>query len=128
QPVRIVYNRADKIVVVKKADRIVERSVQPAITIRGKITNEKGDPLPGALVHVKGQDTKAVSEMGGNYTIVVPDEEAILHFSFLGFQVQEIKVGEKRNINVVLKPTEPNIDQVVVIGYGSVARKDLTGS
>ncbi|NGM62651.1 TonB-dependent receptor [Sphingobacterium sp. SGG-5] len=126
------YSVTDKIVTIKhqlaskKTD--VLPAVQPAITVRGKVTDDKGNPLPGTLIQEKGKGGKAVSEVGGNYMITVPSLEAVLIFSFIGFQSQEIRVGEQRTIDIKMVPAERDLDQVVVIGYGTVAKKDLTGA
>lgn len=125
------YSVTDKIITIKRQSvkkNPASTDGQPALTIRGKVTDEKGEPLPGTLIQVKGGQVKTVSEVGGNYMITVSDTEAILVYSFIGFQSQEISVGDRRAIDVRMVPGERDLDQVVVIGYGTVAKKDLTGA
>lgn len=128
QPVDIFYNKVDKIVVVRKADKKSEPTVQPSITIRGKVTDDKGNPLPGTLINSKGEEYKVVTGTNGSYMITVSSAEAVLVFSFIGFHNQEIRVGSQRVIDVKMLAAEKGLDQVVVIGYGTVAKKDLTGA
>ena len=73
----------------------------------------------GANVLVKGTSIGAITDINGEYTIVVPDEKAILVFSFIGYQKQEIAVGKNRTVNVTLKDDSQSLDEVVVVAYGT---------
>lgn len=101
---------------------------QQSITIRGKVTDNAGKPLPGTIVNVKGKDTKVVTSANGSYMISVPNDESFLIFSFIGFQVQEVQIGSQRNIDIKMVPQDREIDELVVIGYGAVKKGDLTGA
>ena len=98
-----------------------------AIPIKGTITNEKGEPLIGASVVVKGTTVGTVVDENGNYELSVPDGSAVLVISFVGYDAQEITVGNQTTINVQMSEGK-SLGEVVVVGYGSVKKSDLTGS
>ncbi|MBR9855849.1 MAG: TonB-dependent receptor [Algicola sp.] len=99
------------------------------ITIQGVITAEDdGSPLPGANVIVKGMSIGASANFDGEYTLEVPGQDVTLIFSYQGFSSQEVVVGAQRSINIALKADVNELDEVVIIGYGSTTKKDLTGS
>lgn len=99
-----------------------------AIPISGKIRDARGKPIPGATVTIKNTKITSISNESGDYKISVPDGNVILVFSYIGFAKQEISVQNRTVINVVLNEENAALDEIVVIGYGSVAKKDLTGS
>lgn len=98
------------------------------VEIRGKITNANGEPLPGVNVVEKGTINGAVSDLDGNYSISVGSTASTLVFSFVGFLTEEIDVGSNSVINLTMIEDIKALDEVVVIGYGSVKKSDLTGS
>jgi len=95
--------------------------------VTGTVRDEKG-PLMGVVVQLRGTQRTVATDAEGKYKITVPDENAILVFRFIGFKNQEIKVDRKKTIDVVLKAAEAELNDVVVIGYGTQRQKDLTGS
>ncbi len=98
------------------------------IPVKGIISDENGKPLEGASVKVKGSKTGGTfTTASGEYSITVPDN-AVLIISYVGFEDQEIAVGGRTSINVTLKASTAKMDEVVVIGYGTANRRDLTGS
>lgn len=97
-------------------------------TITGKITDDAGEPLIGVNVAIKGTNLGSVSDINGAYRINVASANAILVFRYLGFTTIERTVGESNVINVQLKEAQNSLDEVVVIGYGTTTRRDLTGS
>jgi TonB-linked SusC/RagA family outer membrane protein len=99
------------------------------ITIKGVITAaDDNQPLPGANVVVKGRPIGASANFDGEYSLDIPSEDLILVFSYQGFRSEEIPVGSQHTINVALKTDVNELDEVVIIGYGSSTKKDLTGS
>ncbi len=86
------------------------------------------DALPGVTVVVKGTNTGAISDAEGRFTLQVADDNAVLVFSFLGYTKIEVAVGAQTTVQVMLEPTALELDQVLLIGYGSTQKKDLTGS
>ncbi len=97
------------------------------ITVTGKVTDDKGNALPGASIKIKGSSKGTSTNETGVFTITVTDA-AILVVSYVGYEAQEIAVGGKSEINVQLLPSVKIADQVVVVGYGTQRRRDLTGS
>ena len=99
------------------------------ISIKGKIIDASTlEPLPGVNVLLKGTQTGTSTDANGNYTIQVPDANAILVFSFVGYVSSEIKVGNQTEISISLKTDNKSLEEVVVVGYGTVKKSDITGS
>lgn len=97
-------------------------------TVSGTVMFSDSTPVAGAFIYVKGNSALGTSaDVNGNWTISVP-ENSVLVFSFLGTKTQEISVAGKSVINVVLENETEMIDEMVVIGYGSVKKSDLTGA
>ena len=101
---------------------------QQGITISGTVTDETGEALPGVTVLVKGTLIGQTSDVNGRYTITVPNAEAVLQFSFIGYATQEILVGNQTIITVMMGEETTQLDEVVVVGYGQQRRVTLTGS
>jgi len=97
------------------------------VEIAGKIIDENGEGLPGAAVVVKGTTTGTTTDIDGNYRLTVP-EQSTLTISFVGYKTQDIIVGSQSIIDVQMKLDAEQLEEVVVIGYGSVEKRDLTGS
>jgi TonB-linked SusC/RagA family outer membrane protein len=110
-------------------DTIPPPSTQKS-TITGIVTDGEGNSLPGTTVLLKGTQTGGISDDSGKYSIEIPADQtdAVLVFSFLGFETKEIVVGNKTIIDVSLSTDDQELDEIVVIGYGSARRADLTGS
>ncbi|KIC96280.1 SusC/RagA family TonB-linked outer membrane protein [Flavihumibacter solisilvae] len=99
------------------------------ITVSGKVIDSRNNNgLAGASVQVKGSSTGTVTNEQGSYSIVVPSQSAVLVFSYSGLGTQEIKVGNRTSIDVQMTATQTSMDEVVVIGYGTAKKSDLTGS
>lgn len=96
-------------------------------TVSGAIADSEG-PLPGASVVVQGTTTGAVADFDGNYTIEVPQGSNTLVFSYVGYGAQEIDVDGRTTINVTLEPDAQSLSEVVVVGYGTQRKADLTGA
>jgi tonB-linked outer membrane protein, susC/ragA family len=100
---------------------------QSAIKVSGTVTDENGEPLIGASVFVKGTTDGVITDMDGKFTLNMP-ADAILTVSYIGYLQQEVVVGNRNSITVTLQPDTTALEEVVVIGYGTVKKKDLTGS
>lgn len=98
------------------------------ITVTGQVTDENGEKLPGVNVVLKGTSMGTVTDVSGDYAIQVPDENAVLVFSYVGYDDQEITVGSKTVIDVAMKSDVTMFNEVVIIGYGYQKRSDLTGA
>src|SRR5690606_10250439 len=96
-------------------------------TITGTVTDQNGEPLPGVTVSVPGTTTGTATDLDGKYSLSVP-EGSTLVFSFIGFESQSFEVGTRNVIDVVLIEDVSSLDEVVVVGYGTQRKSDLTGS
>ncbi|WPU94337.1 SusC/RagA family TonB-linked outer membrane protein [Mucilaginibacter sabulilitoris] len=106
-----------------------DNKTEPPISITGRVTDSKGGPLPGVSVKVKGAQIGVITDPDGKFTIKVPDTNAVLVFSFIGFVSTEVPVGDRVNISVVLKESATDLNEVIVTGYGqSATKRDLTGA
>jgi TonB-linked SusC/RagA family outer membrane protein len=99
---------------------------QTAVT--GKVQDSSGEPLTGVSVSVAGSKTGTVTDIDGMYSLNVPDAESVLKFSYIGYIIQDIKVGNQRIINVTMEEDLKMLDEVVVVGYGVQRRSDVTGA
>ncbi|WP_315816820.1 SusC/RagA family TonB-linked outer membrane protein [Paraflavitalea speifideaquila] len=98
-------------------------------TVTGKVTGSKdGQPLAGVTVTVKGSSVSTQTNAEGNFSINVPQNAQALTFSSVGYQTDEFTLGTGETINVRLTPTSSTLDDVVVVGYGTTRKSDLTGS
>ncbi|EOZ95331.1 TonB-dependent receptor [Indibacter alkaliphilus LW1] len=102
-------------------------SLQAEINVSGVVTDEAGEPLPGATVSVEGTSLGTITDIDGQYTIEVPDD-AVLVVSFIGFESRRIPVNGRSIIDVGLTPDTSSLEEVVVVGYGTQKRANLTGS
>ncbi len=96
--------------------------------ITGKVLDESGLPLPGVSIVVKGTTIGINTDVDGVYSLKVPEDAKILVFSFVGMISQQIEIGNKEEINVILKEETFGLNEVVAIGYGSLQKKDVTGA
>jgi TonB-linked SusC/RagA family outer membrane protein len=101
---------------------------QAQVAVRGKVTDETGAGLPGTNVLVKGSTTGTTTDSNGDYAIEVPQSDAVLVFSFIGYESQEIGVAGRTTINVTLVPSVESLTEVVVVGYGVQRQEAVTGS
>ncbi|HBE40963.1 MAG TPA: SusC/RagA family TonB-linked outer membrane protein, partial [Bacteroidales bacterium] len=98
-------------------------------TVTGNITDsENGAPMPGVNIQVKGTTIGTISDAGGRYSIISPNQATVLVFSFIGYISQEIPVAGKSVIDVMLVPEVTSLEEVVVIGYGTQRKVNLTGA
>lgn len=96
--------------------------------ITGKVTDESGLPLPGASVKIKNTNVVAVTDENGNFAISAPTTSQTIIFSYLGMQDQELAFGNKTSFNIKLLSKSTSLSDVIIIGYGSINKSDLTGS
>lgn len=102
---------------------------QPSdITVKGIVTGQDSNPIPGVNISEKGTLKGVITNSDGEYAITVSSEASILVFSFIGYQTVEEIVGDRTIINVQLTEDVQALDEVVVVGYGTVKKSDLTGS
>ena len=128
-PEDITYEIVDRYVVIHNAE--MTRDItgnQQSGAISGKVTDTSGTPLPGVTVAIKGTTRGTITDAGGNFSLQNIPSDAILVFSFVGMKTQEIAVAGKSSIKVILEEESIGLGEVVAIGYGTVRKRDLTGS
>ncbi|MCD0489365.1 TonB-dependent receptor [Pedobacter sp. MC2016-14] len=102
---------------------------QPAtFTVSGVISTNSGETLPGVSVKVKGTTVGAVTDVSGKFTLSAPSSTSILQVSYVGFQIQEISINGRNVINVKLQEDQTSLDEVLVVGYGTQKKANLTGA
>ncbi|HEV7349149.1 TonB-dependent receptor [Telluribacter sp.] len=114
---------------IRTPNSVIKNATVVEKTVRGKVTDKpSGDGLPGVSVIVKGTSQGTTTNGSGEYTISVPDNGAVLVFSYVGYLSQEVAVGNRTTINLSIEPDTKVLNEVVVIGYGTVRKSDLTGA
>ncbi|WP_373330573.1 SusC/RagA family TonB-linked outer membrane protein [Salmonirosea aquatica] len=98
------------------------------IGVRGKVVDEKGDGLPGVSILVKGTQRGTTTDAQGGFSLDVPDQTAVLVFSFVGYTPQEIVVGNRNTIEITLAVDEKILDEVVVVGFGTQKKQSVVGA
>lgn len=101
---------------------------QDGFIVRGEVSDELGQPLPGASIVEKGTTNGVSADFDGNYSIEVSSQNATLLFSFIGYSAKEISIEGQSVINTSLEPSASTLEEVIVVGYGTVKKRDLTGS
>ncbi|NDW13348.1 TonB-dependent receptor [Bacteroides sp. 214] len=110
------------------SERDAVESTQQDKTIRGKIVDELGEPLIGVSVYVKGTSIGSITNVDGEFSFSIPAGVKTLEASYVGYTTQTITVGNNVNFNIQMKPDNLALEEVVVIGYGTVKKRDLTGA
>ncbi len=108
------------------ADPLQSQTVQ--LTVTGTVSDANGTPLPGVSVVERGTTNGVATDFDGNYEIRVSSAASVLDFTYLGFTSASRTVGSNGTINVTMEESASQLDEVVVIGYGTARRSDLTGS
>src|SRR5690625_3103773 len=97
-------------------------------SVSGTVMDEAGEPLIGVNIQVKGSDKGTSTDFEGNFTLEDIDENAVLVVSYVGYQTQEVPVAGKTSLEIVMTSDSQLLDEVVVVGYGTQQKKDLTGA
>ncbi|MDR1671905.1 MAG: TonB-dependent receptor [Bacteroidales bacterium] len=124
----IDYVVKDRLIILGQKEMEDTRAFRQGITVTGTVLDEKGVTLPGVNVTVKGTLIGVVSNADGKFSINVPDRDAVLSFSFLGYSTIDVQVGDQTAITVTLGEESQEIEEVVVVGYGTQRKRDLTGA
>lgn len=122
-----VYQIIDRQVLIKTATVNNPRVLQAGRRLTGSVVDLKNEPIIGANVVIKGTTTGTITDFNGNFTLNVP-ENAILIISYIGYTTTEITVGNQSNITVVIEEDTEKLDEVIVVGYGTARKGDLTGA
>ncbi|MCM4165409.1 MULTISPECIES: TonB-dependent receptor [unclassified Arenibacter] len=117
-----------------KGDKIIIIATEPSntvlqtFTVSGTIMDSNGQPLPGANIVEKGTTNGVTADFDGNFSISVENEDVVLVVTYIGFATKEVGVNGQRTLNITLEESAAGLDEVVLIGYGSQKKSDLTGS
>lgn len=141
KPLQIDYEISKKLIMLRRSENTSFR--EPLNTeaeanqkevleqsISGTVIDEKGEGLPGVSVLLKGSQRGTTTDVAGKYRLSIPDgtPDATLVFSFVGFLSEEVPVGNQSTVNITLKPDTRALDEIVVVGYGTQSRRNVTGS
>ncbi|WP_372652560.1 SusC/RagA family TonB-linked outer membrane protein, partial [Draconibacterium sp.] len=130
----MTYEVRDKVIIIVPTDstkiekEILDEPIPQKKQIRGTVTDETGEPVPGVSVVVKGTTVGIITDLNGNYLLEVDNDAEILQFSFVGMKQQEIPIGDKTEISVVLEVETVGLEEVVAVGYGVQKKSVVTGS
>lgn len=126
----LAYDMHNDVIVIRKTDKLAEIPAASAITVKGVVVDNNGEPLPGVSVRVKGTSSGVATDISGKFEIKLSElKDAILIFSFVGMKTREMAVPEDGSpMKVVLQADQEQLDEVVVTGYGTVTREAYTGS
>ena len=125
QKAKLTYSINNQLVMVKK-QALPANEMQQVKTVKGKILDENGQPLPGANIVEKGTTNGTVTNLEGNFNLTLSGVSQTLVFSFIGYESIEKQAEE--NLSIQLNPESRGLNEVVVVGYGSQEKKDVTGS
>ena len=100
---------------------------QKDFLVTGIVKDENGEPIIGANIQVVGKSAGTITDMNGRFSISA-SANSTLQITYIGYQTQPVNIGEQRNIKIILKEDNAQLDEVVVVGYGTQKKSDLTGS
>ena len=125
----VTYAIKNTSILITKRPAVIQPEIVVKASITGKVTDETGEPLIGVSVKVKGSTNGTTTDLNGKYTLTAPDNKAILVFTYIGYDTQEIPVGNKTVINVILKSKSSSLNEVVVtVAYGTQKKTTLVSS
>ncbi len=124
---RLLYEVMNSNLIVIKEDPAAPAKV-PDVVVHGKITGEGGVPLAGVSILVKGSSAGTTTDNSGNFTLTVPDANVTLLITSVGYDMKEVALGGKTDITIALVASTKVMEQVIVVGYGSQRKLDVTGS
>jgi len=127
----LTYSISQQTVVIRRLPKSVSETLAapvPPLVVTGRVTDTLGVPLPGVNVKLKGSTAGTTTGSEGRYSITIPDGNGTLVFSYLGFTTQEAEVNGRNTINIQLKERASALNEVVVVGYGTQKKVNLTGA
>ena len=137
KPLKINYELNGRKIVLSPQQSSVSRSsswvneipvVVPKQVVNGRVSDETGSGLPGVSVVLKGTTRGTTTNGEGDFQLEVPGAESVLVFSFVGYQSQEVVVGNRTSVQIAMAPEDKSLEEVVVVGYGTQKKVNLTGS
>ena len=128
----LVYSVENNVILIYKPEtgaRVADKTLQAnRRLVKGIITDERGEPIVGATIMEKGTTNGVITDMNGVFTLQIPGNGALLQVTYIGYVTQEVTVKNQSDVRIVLKEDLLALDEVVVVGYGTMRKKDLTGS
>ncbi len=124
----LTYTIESNTIIVKKKILKEKRELSVQINVSGKVVDSNGDPIQGVSIKVKGTNLGTVTDEKGNYSIIIPTMNQGLVFSFIGFETQELSARSGGTLNVTLLQSAASLEDVVVVGYGTQKKINVTGS
>ena len=120
----VSYTVVNKVIVITPR----KEQEQQNIKVTGTVTASTGETLPGVTILVKGTETGTITGMDGKYSIDVPDTNSVLVFSYVGYKTQEVNINDRTVVDVILEEGLEALEEVIVVGYGTQKKVNLTGS
>lgn len=125
----VSYTVMGRQIVLSPEELMAENIDQPQQkTVRGTVADQKGEPIPGVTVTVKGTTRGTITDVDGNFSLSIPADAEVLVFSFVGMQTQEVEIGNSLRFDVVMQEDVLGLEEVVVVGYGTQSKGSITGS
>jgi TonB-dependent SusC/RagA subfamily outer membrane receptor len=122
-------NTSGSAVSISPKNALLEQAQKPVLKLTGVVNDaEKNEPLVGVSVVMKGTTVGTVTDENGNFSLDIPTEKGVLLFSFIGYQAQEVNIGKQTKLNIQLLPNVQALNEVVVVGYGTRKRDELSGA
>lgn len=126
QPLTYVLNK--NTVIIQELPPLPDKKAIVAVMVSGVVTDDKGAPLAGVTIKIKGTTTGTVTDADGKYSLNVNDDKTVLVYSFIGFTTQEVPANGKTQIDVKLHEQPSSLNEVVVVGYGTQRKADVNGA
>ncbi|UYQ91216.1 TonB-dependent receptor [Chitinophaga horti] len=121
-----VHNNA---IIFRKAERPAAAAVTANVAVKGRVMMAEGEePIPGVSIWQKGTNNRAITNENGEYSIELSDENAVLSYSFMGYETKEMKANDPATASVTLKSTRESLSEIVVLGYGKAKKGDLSAA
>ncbi|MFY0598928.1 MAG: TonB-dependent receptor [Cyclobacteriaceae bacterium] len=127
----LTFKRVNDNIYIRKRqyeDNVSITEVMTKSEITGQIVDENGEPLPGATIVVTGTSIGTTSDFEGNFTLNVPENASSMTVSFVGYQSQEVQIGAKTEFSIKMKLDAEQLEELIVVGYGSQRKSDVTGA
>lgn len=112
----------------KPSEQTSRAEVKMEVPVSGVVKDSNNDPIPGATVLIKGSTKGTITDIDGKFNLTVDNLDDVLQFSFVGMLSQSVKIGENRSFNIILQEGSIGLHEVVAVGYGSMKKRDITGS
>lgn len=126
----VTYAIFDKTIVIRKkgAGKQGSEEILPPIEVKGTVTGENGKPLDGASIKLRGTDKGTVTDSRGNFVLQIPDAGGVLVISYIGYETADVRVPKSGSVQINLKLSDLKTEEIVVVGYGTQKRKEVSGA